>query len=110
MRSGSRLPKAQNLPKRENLKKALASYLAASEAANTEHLDSDFLAKLHYNIGVCEYRLDHPEQAVKELEQAVTLTNGAAYPRAFYALGMAESSREELAKGSSRISGSGTFK
>ena len=77
--------------------KALTSYLAASEAANNERPDSNFLAKLHYNIGVCEYRLDRPEQAIKELEQAVTLTNGR-YTRAFYALGMAESARENWPK------------
>lgn len=84
---GTRLAKAGEF------EKALASYLAASNAANKEHLDGNFLAKLHYNIGVCEYRLDRPEQAIKELERAVSLTNGA-YPRAFYALGMAESARE----------------
>ena len=85
------------LAKSGDYEKALASYLAASDAANNEKLNSDFLAKLHYNIGVCEYRLNRPEQAVNELMQAVKLANNT-YPRAFYALGMAESARENWPK------------
>src|SRR5437763_1159893 len=71
------------LAKSGEFERALSSYLAASKAAKNERLGSDFLARLHYNIGVCEYRLDRPEPAVKELEQAVKLKKD--YSPAFYA-------------------------
>ena len=86
------LTEGTRLAKAGEFEKALTSYLAASEAANNERLDSDLLAKLHYNIGVCEYRLDRPEEAIKDLEQAVRLRN-SDYAQASYALGMAESAR-----------------
>src|SRR5882672_11087816 len=80
------------LAKSGEFEKALSRYLVASEAAKGELINSEFLARLHYNIGVCEYRLDRPERAVKELEQAVKLKNND-YSPAFYAIGMAESAR-----------------
>ncbi len=90
-RTGTKFAKAGKF------EKALSSYLAAVEAAKSETVSDEFLAKLHYNIGVCEYRLDRAGKAVKELEQAVELTTGL-YPRAFYALGMAESARKNWPK------------
>ena len=73
--------------------RALISYRSALKAADNERLKNELLAKLHYNIGVCEYRLGRPEQAVKELQLALNLAS-KAYPTASYALGMAESARE----------------
>src|SRR5438445_1820257 len=73
--------------------KALSSYRAASEAAKNDSVDSNYLARLHYNLGVCEFRLGHNEQAVAEFDQAIKLRNGD-YPRAYYAVGMAESAGE----------------
>jgi tetratricopeptide (TPR) repeat protein len=45
-------------------------------------------AKIHYNIGVCFYRLNQPNKAVIEFQKAIELAPN--YERAFYALAMAE--------------------
>ena len=44
-------------------------------------------AQIHYNIGVCYYRLKQPQKAVVEIEKAFQLKKD--YEKAFYALGMA---------------------
>jgi Flp pilus assembly protein TadD len=49
--------------------------------------DDQFAAKVHFNIGVCLYRLGQPESAITEYEKAIKLN--AKYQRAFYGLGMA---------------------
>jgi tetratricopeptide (TPR) repeat protein len=49
---------------------------------------SDLTAKAHFNIGVCHFRLNQPEKAIREYEQAIKLS-GINHPQAFYALGMA---------------------
>jgi tetratricopeptide (TPR) repeat protein len=72
--------------------KALSRYREALNRSESVRLDSDHLARLHYNLGVCEFHLNHPERAIKELKLAIKL-KGGNYPRAFYALGMAESVR-----------------
>jgi tetratricopeptide (TPR) repeat protein len=71
--------------------KALSRYGAALSGAESTRLDNDHLARLHYNLGVCEYHLRHPERAIEELNLAIKLKGD--YARAFYVLGMAESSR-----------------
>ncbi|MEP6789253.1 MAG: tetratricopeptide repeat protein [Acidobacteriota bacterium] len=76
--------------------KALSNYLAASEATKGESIDRNYLARLHYNLGVCEFRLGQNEQAVSEFDQAIQLKGD--YPRAHYALGMAESTRQNWSK------------
>jgi tetratricopeptide (TPR) repeat protein len=73
--------------------KALSSYRAALKDAERVRPDNDFLARLHYNLGVCEYQLNHPERAIDEFHLAIGMKAGN-YSRAFYALGMAESARE----------------
>lgn len=45
-------------------------------------------AQIHYNIGVCYYRLNEPQKAVVEFEIAIRLKKN--YEKAFYALGMAQ--------------------
>jgi len=76
-----------------DFERALSRYHAAFDAARREVIDSDHLAKLHYNLGVCEFRLGHNEQAIAEFDQAIKLKKGD-YAIASYALGMAESARE----------------
>jgi len=73
--------------------KALSSYRAALNDAERIRSGHDFLAKLHYNLGVCEYQLNRPERAVAEFHLAIEMRAGN-YSPAFYALGMAESARE----------------
>lgn len=73
--------------------KALSGYRAALNYAERVRSDNDFLARLHYNIGVCEYQLNHPGSVVEEFHLAIKMKRGN-YSRAFYALGMAESARK----------------
>ena len=75
--------------------KARAIYLVA--LASAEATDKNFLARLHYNLGVCEYRLGHSTQAADELRMAIVL-RGGEYAEANYALGMAESENQNWPK------------
>lgn len=52
-------------------------------------LSNKQLAQVHYNIGVCFYRLKQTNEAVKHFEHAIFLQKKHA--KAFYALGMAYS-------------------
>lgn len=72
--------------------KALSSYRVTLGEVESVRLDKDLLARLHYNLGVCEYQLNHPGKAIEEFELAIKM-KGGNYSRAFYALGMAESAR-----------------
>jgi Tfp pilus assembly protein PilF len=73
--------------------RALSNYRAALGEVESVRSDNDFLARLHYNLGVCEYQLNHPRKAIEEFDVAIKM-KGGNYSRAFYALGMAESARE----------------
>src|SRR5262249_9188718 len=81
------------LAKVGEFERALSSYRAALRDAERVRPDNDVLARLHYNLGVCEYHLNRPERAVDEFHLAVKM-KGGNYSRAWYALGMAESARE----------------
>lgn len=76
---------ATNLALGGQYEKALASYRAAQNQPN----GPEFSARVHYNIGVCLYRLDRPADAVPELKEAIRL-KGDRYQQAWYALGMAQ--------------------
>jgi Flp pilus assembly protein TadD len=86
-REGTRLANAGQF------ERALSSYRAALGESESVRSDNDFLASLHHNLGVCEYRLNRLENAIEEFKLAITM-KGGNYSRAFYALGMAESARE----------------
>ncbi len=45
-------------------------------------------AQIHYNIGVCFYRLNKPDKAVIEFQKALKIN--PSYERAYYANGMAQ--------------------
>lgn len=49
-------------------------------------LSAKKIAQIHYNIGVCFYRLNQPESAITAFRQATSLYPN--YEKAFYALGM----------------------
>lgn len=76
---------------KQEFERALGSYKKALVFAESEDTSNTraFLTKVHYNIGVCYYRLNLAEPAIAELTKAVTLSRGS-YQKAFYALGMAE--------------------
>lgn len=65
--------------------------------AEAEKTSDDFLAKIHFNLGVCSYRLKKSEKAIGEFTEAIRLSR-REYERAFYALGMAESDLKNFRK------------
>ena len=73
----------------EQFETAIADYQKVLLLAEAERQDDDFLARVHYNIGICFYRRRQPTKAVAELTAAVKLSR-RNYQKAFYALGMAE--------------------
>lgn len=68
---------------------ALVDFKKSLTLAEIEDAGADYRAKIHFNIGVCLYRLKQSKQAVGEFEEAVKLAKGD-YEKAFYALGMAQ--------------------
>ncbi len=68
---------------------ALVDFRKSQTLAESEETDADFRARIHFNIGVCLYRLKENDKAVGEFEGAIKLTRGD-YEKAFYALGMAQ--------------------
>ena len=69
---------------------ALPMFKDTLALAAIDDADAAFRGKVHFNIGVCFYRLKQNERAIVEFEEAVKLARGD-YEKAFYALGMAES-------------------
>lgn len=70
--------------------KALENYRRAIAFAESEKIEKDFLARIHFNAGVCLFHLKQNQAAIAEFNRAINLS-GSAYQKAFYALGMAES-------------------
>ena len=82
--------KAMQTAKDGNFENALENYRQALSRPEDEKPGDVFRAKVHFNIGVCLYRLQRNAEAVEELTKAIEISGGA-YQRAFYALGMAQS-------------------
>lgn len=80
--------KATQAVKAGNYEQALALYQKALETADS-NASISFLARIHYNLGVCFFHSNQPEKAVKEYERAIELSGGS-YHRAFRALGLAQ--------------------
>ena len=72
---------------------ALKSYKTALFAAENEYLDAGYRARLHYNVGVCYFRLDQFRPAANHFKSAILLKHD--YARAHYALGMARTRLRE---------------
>ncbi|MEP6923845.1 MAG: tetratricopeptide repeat protein [Pyrinomonadaceae bacterium] len=68
-----------------NYPEALKQYQKALEQNNPS---ADFLAKTHYNIGVCFYHLNQPAVAIEEYAKAIELS-GVNYQKPFRARAMA---------------------
>ena len=68
---------------------AFGNFKKALTFAATDETTDDFRAKIHFNIGVCHYRLNRHANAASEFEEALKLSKGE-YEKAFYALGMAQ--------------------
>ena len=67
--------------------KALENYRKAIHHSEDEKPNDDFLAKIHFNSGVCLYHLKRHSEAVEEFNKAIKLSRGS-YQKAFYALGI----------------------
>lgn len=77
--------------------KALENYRKAILYTETEKIGDDFLARIHFNIGVCLFHLKQTGAAVAEFNQSIALSN-RGYQKAFYVLGMAEAKRKNWRK------------
>ena len=77
-----------NAARAEKFDEALRDFqnLLANEK-NSNDLPKKFRAQINYNIGVCLYRLNRPNEAVGFVREAVRLGDGK-YRNAFYLLGM----------------------
>ena len=68
---------------------AITGFKNALVQATVAGESDEFLSKIHFNIGVCLYKLDHAEESIPEYREAIRLS-GNKYERAYYSLGMAE--------------------
>lgn len=69
--------------------KALKNYERALSLTADEKTNSEFLARIQYNIGVCLFKMKRPTQAVEKFNAAIELS-GKSYQKAYRALGMTE--------------------
>lgn len=69
--------------------KALESYRKAILYTESEKTGADFLARIHFNIGVCLFHLKQNAAAVGEFNRSIVLSK-RGYQKAFYVLGMAQ--------------------
>jgi Flp pilus assembly protein TadD len=81
--------KGINLAREGKFETALGNFKKSLTLAEIEDTDADYRAKIHFNIGVCLYRLKQSANSVGEFKEAIKLAKGD-YEKAFYALGMAE--------------------
>jgi len=80
--TGTRAAQAQEY------EKAISNYRRALLFSETGKQNDDFLAQIHFNIGVCFYKMKQTAAAVQEFSEAIKLSK-RSYRKAFYALGMA---------------------
>src|SRR5258707_10781843 len=64
---------------------ALKDFETSQKLADADGVNGGFPAKVHFNIGVCLYRLDRSREAINELNTAIHLAGGS-YEKAYYAL------------------------
>lgn len=76
--------------RRGEFEKASETFQRVLLSAEVEKVPDEFSARVHFNLGVCLYRLEKTEEAVGEFTETIKLSH-REYKRAFYALGMAES-------------------
>jgi len=72
-----------------NYETAIESYQRAILLSESEKIGDNFLARIHFNIGVCLYHLKQTAEAVEEFTEAIKLSK-RNYQKAFYALGMSQ--------------------
>lgn len=67
---------------------AIIDFQKSLAFAETDNTSDEFLAKIHFNIGVCFYQMKEQAKAVTEFEKAIWLN--PKHEKSFYALGMAQ--------------------
>lgn len=72
---------------------AIENYRRAILFSETEKTSDDMLARIHFDIGVCLFKLKRTGEAAEEFTEAIRFSR-RTYQRAFYALGMAQSELE----------------
>jgi len=85
------LKDAEQLARNGEFEAALKELTITLQKAQLDQAESLFISRVKYDIGACEFRLDLTQRAIGHLEDAIRSANGY-YPKAFYALGMAEAS------------------
>lgn len=68
---------------------ALALYKQILAESKKENPGNKRIAVIHFNIGICRYHLNQPDEAIAEFTKAIEASVGT-YQKAFYALGMAQ--------------------
>lgn len=86
-----------SLAKAGEFEKAAKTYRNALIIAHDENLSGRYLGTLHFNLGVCHYRMGRETDAILEFHKAIRLSRGK-YQRAYYALGMAQSGQKNWRK------------
>jgi tetratricopeptide (TPR) repeat protein len=76
---------------------AIADYQKILLFAETEKQTDDFLARVHYNIGICFYHQRQTIDAINQFNEAIK-SSRRNYQKAFYALGMAETQLKNWAR------------
>ena len=71
-----------------NYENAIEDYQKAVLLSQNGKTDDAFLARIHFNLGVCLFHLQRNAEAIEELTEAIKVSQGK-YQKAFYALGMA---------------------
>ena len=79
---------------------ALESYKAALAAAERTYVGKESRARLHYNIGLCYFRLERFEPAANEFKRAMLLKTD--YAAAYFALDQAKT----RSRGTENLNGS----
>ncbi len=82
---------------------ALSEFKTSLAFAENADTNNDFRAKIHFNIGVCFYKLKRNAEAVSEYERTVKLKTN--YAKAFYALGMAQAELQNWQKAETAFRG-----
>jgi len=79
---------ATHTARAQQYEQAVKQYRTTILRAKNELANDNFLARIHFNIGVCYYQLKNPAKAVEEFNEAIKLSR-RSFQKAFYALGMA---------------------
>ena len=80
---------------------ALTTYRSALAAAEKQYAGKEYLARLHYNVGVCYFHLDRFDAATNEFKSAVLLKPD--YSQAFVALRKVKSRVDSTAASGSAV-------